>query len=293
MALDANRIDATDVEELIPTEEIGTFIIHSNFAPTTAQAVGWMAAGKGSIARRFPRTAAFSVPAGTKSEGDAFTVANNTTAENTVTPGLIGFGFQITDTAARGSVVGLAPMEIVEAINGLNDRIDSDFHSSSTSATVITGADTDTMDVNNLLAGISAYRAQNIRSSNGLVAVVLGSDAGADFMQDLGSSGAAILGNADLANIFGAESGFMGSFGRTQIFETSNVTTTGAGRSNYITPIGMENSGIAMVQTEAPNIRVTRGDTMELAAGTQYVARAWVGLGLTSTGRIVELLGRD
>lgn len=288
---------ASDVEELVPTEKIDRFIARAEFAPTTAQAIVWLKAGKGSIAHKFPRFNAFSVPAGTKTEGADFTLIETDTTEESITPGFIGFGFRISDEAEGGvkadGRAGLAPDLIIEAINALNDRIDSDALAGSTSATNITGADTDYMTYENFLSAVTAWKALKVRSSTGLYAFGLSDDAAGDLLQDLGLGAAAILSNPQYLALFGPESGYMGSLHGFQLFNSPNISTTGSGRSNFITPMGPRNSGLGMVQNEPPNIRVTRGDTMELAAGTQYVARAWVGLGMTNRNRILEVLGRD
>jgi|GEM_PF-6514044 len=285
----------TDVEEVIPTEKINSFIERTNFKPQIAQAIAWISAGIGTIPDKQPRINAFTYNGVAQTEGNDLQILETDTTEESITPGVLGWAFRVSDQAEANAspILGLSPELILVAVDTLWETINDKFCAASTSATQITGAETDVLDVDKFLAAQSAYQALNITSRNGMHAAVLGSDAMGDLVQSLGGSAASILTNPDFMEMFGPESGYKGTLFGQEIFTTTAVTTTGAGRSNFMTPIGDQNSGLGIVMSKPPRIEVSRGDLMQLALGTQYTITSWAGFGLKNRLRLVEVLGRD
>src|SRR5690606_15913902 len=88
---------AADVEEVVPTEMLSAFVQGFEYAMPLGLGIAWARQGKGSIAVRFPRWGEVSVPAGTKSESDTFTDTEIASDEESITPGLVGFRFPLSD----------------------------------------------------------------------------------------------------------------------------------------------------------------------------------------------------
>lgn len=284
---------ASDFEEVIETEEINPFIDMVQLPPTTAQLVAMVVPGTGTIPQRFTRTNAFTVPASTKTEGGDFTLAEIDTEENSITAGFVGFAFRQSDEAMLNSRGKVQVAAIVEALQAMDDRMDSDAHGASTSATQITGADTDVFTVANFRSALHAYQAYNIRAGAMGHACVLHTDAWADLHDSMSDSAATLRPSEAISLMAGPSTGYMGSFMGMEIFVSTNVSTTGSGYSNYMTPIGLNQSGLGIVVSEPVRIIPTRGDTMELAAGSQFVVRALYGTGVRNAEKLVEVLSRD
>lgn len=281
----------TDVQEIIPTEFIRTAVEHAKLPPPTGISVVAVIGSRGSIPVRFPRFNALAVPAGTKTEGDDFTLIETDTEEESITPGLVGFGYRVSDEVVAGAVVGV-PANLLEAsLMATLNRIDSDIHAGSTAATLITGTDTDIMTAANVRSAMHAAIANDLIPDGVQTALVLSEDAWQDFDNDLSNRNASLIQDDAMGLLLGPRAGFKGRFRDMNVFVSKNVATTGSGRSNYITIMG-DRSGLGLVLNERPNARPTRGDSMELAAGFQVVYRAWYGAGMRNRESILEVLGR-
>lgn len=299
MAALSTKVDVTAVTELVPTELIGTFVQEYEYTPRAAEAVAWAEPGVGSIVRRFPRweqlDGGSGVPAGTKTETDTFTDVTLTAAENSITPGLVGFRMPLSDEAVAAFVgEGGLPASAIEAgLDGLLDRMDSDGLSSSTSATNTSGAATDNFTLAKFRAAAAAYRALKIPAAPMGSAFIGHFDAFRDLEESAGASAAVFAATELSSQMFGSMPGFKGSYhGFSALFESGNVPAESGGWSNGMTPIGQRVCGLGYVITERPNVRPTRGDDAENRAVTYLVTRAWYGTGLTNPNRYLEVLSR-
>ena len=290
---------SSEVEELIPTEVIPSFVQGYEFRDRVGMQIAWGRPGQGSVAVRFPRfnlmgaTSGAGVPAGTKSESDAFDDVLIDTTESSITPGMVGFRLPISDEAVLGSsspAGGAVPAQsLAECLNALSERIDTDILSSSTSATNQEGAVTDTYDLARFRSDLSAWRALDVPPGS-MVALTLGHTAANELLESMHSSSASLVTSRGDTAQLGAADGLMGTFHGVEIFETGGLPSETTGLSGLLTQVGSERSAYGIVLNEMPNIRPTRGDDAEVRAVTYYVVRAWYGTGLTNPRRCIEVL---
>lgn len=295
----ANETTLSLLTETVPTEDINTFVQSYEYALPVGQIVAWARPSPlGSVAVRFPRwnqvNAATGVPAGTKTEGASFTRVTVDQTESSITPGLVGLEMALTDEVQRAAGIegGVMAGVIIEALNAMSDRIDTDVLSSSTSATNTAGATGDNFTVSKFNAATAAYRALNIPAGPMGTAFIAHSDAIRDLTESWGTSSAPFQTNHALGAAFGPTPGYHGQYLGFQVFESSNVPAEAPGWSNGMTPIGAGASGLGIAMTEAPSVRSNRGSVGELDAEDMFVLRAWYGAGLTNPSRYLEVLSR-
>lgn len=295
-------LDATEGQELIPTELIGTFVASFEYTAPAGLLVAWASPGKGSIVKRFPRwnqlDKGSGVPAGTKTETDTFTDVDLDTTESSIVPGLVGFRLPISDEFVAQVQDGIAvpAAALIECINAENDRIDSDVLGSITSSTNTTGAATDNATPAKFRSGSAVYRALKIPASASQMghAFIGHFDAFRDLEEGTGSSAAPFTAMQGDESLYGApgDGAFRGRYMGYLMFESGNVPAESGGWANCFTPIGPRASGLGIVETEMPNIRPTRGDDAENRALTYFNVRAWYGTGITNPSRILEVRSR-
>lgn len=278
---------AADVEEVVPTELIPNFIANFEYGARIGMGIVWSKPGQGSIVNRFPRFNAVTVPAGTKTESDTFSDTEIDTTESSITPGLVGFRFPISDEMAVHS--GIHPMALTEAMNALLDRIDTDVLAATTSLTSTAGAVTDEYTLTRFKSDLSAYRALNIPGA-GPVALVLHENGASDLVNSLTSTAAVFAKDSGDTLAVGTSQGFIGSLHGVSVYSSPNVATESTGHSGVMTPIGDMRCGLAIVLQEMPRVVSTRGDEAENRAVTFWHFRAWYGAGVANPRRALEIL---
>lgn len=288
-------VEVADVTHVVPAEEIDDYIQGPNFAVRVAEMIAWAQPTRGSVAKRFPRwSAAPSVPASTKTETDAATDIQVATAEGSVTPAIVPFRVPISDEAAAGFQAGRGlPAEIIDiAIEALLERMDTDALAVSTGATNTTGAATDNFGMAKFRAALATYRGLKIRGGPMGHGLVVQDDGARDLHDSMASSSSPFVKTQADSIRFGPSSGWLGTLSGVQVFSSPNVAAEAPGWSGFFTPIGFRQAGIAIGVTEAPNVRITRGDDAETRAVTYAVFRAWYGTGLINPDRVLEVLHR-
>lgn len=289
MAAPSTQIDTTSVAELIPTEEIGNWIDGYNYPIGVGLLVAAILPGIGSIPMRSPRWDQFTPTAGTKVEGDNAAQIEATTAEESVTPGIVAFEIALTDEVVAGRS-GITEATLMECMASLGNRIDIDALSGSTSSTNTVGATTRVFNREAFSADAATYRALNIPGQEMMSHAFVGhSDAFRDLDLD------EVLKTAVLDAGFQAlasAAGYRGRYGGFQMFESSNVAAEAPGWSNFMTPIGAGRSGLMVVVSRGPKVESNRGRDGALAQSTYHVFSAWYGAGLRNRLRIQECLSR-
>lgn len=299
MAALSTSLDTTAVTERIPTELIGAFVDGYEYTAPAGQAICRARPGKGSIAVRFGRwdqlDGGSGVPAGTKTETDVLTDVTLATSESSITPGIVGFRLPISDEAVEMvEHSNEVPAEaLAECLRALNDRIDSDILSGSTSATNIAGAATDIFTAAKFRSASATYRALKLPPAAMGHAFVGHFDHFRDLEESVGSTSAPFTASAAAESLFGAPgaSAYRGDYMGFRMFETGNTPVDGAGWSGCMTPIGA-GSGLGCVMVKSPEIKMTRGDDAEVRKVTYFNVSAWYGAGLVNPSRILEVLGR-
>ena len=297
MAALGTSLDVTAVTELIATENIGDFVQAFEYPAPSGMAVAWAKPGQGSILQTFPRwnqlDSGSGVPAGTKTETDTLTDVDLDTSENTITPGIVGFRLPISDEAGAGT--GHVPAAaVIEAVRGLNDRMDSDILSSITAATNTVGAATDNFTAAKFRAASAAARVLDMTDFGMGMAAIIHNDGLRDLEESVGSSSAPFTADNAAVALFGAPraGAFRGQYMGFSLFASNNIPANASNFAGCMTPIGANASGLGIVVTEGPSVRPTRGDDAENRAVTYYNVRAWYGTGLTNPARLLEVLHR-
>jgi len=292
---------ATDLTEIIKTEEIDTFISSYQYAPRVGEQVAWTRDGMGSVPIRFPRWRQLNVqgtagvPAGAKAETAPFTDVDIDTTEGAVTPGYVGFRLPLSDegkvhaTATVGQ--GFEAALLAQCVEAMMDRMDRDILGVSTGATSATGAITDTFTLDKLNAGIAVYRATN-PPDGGTHAFVGHNDAFRDLISSTTNSTSPFNAAVAQGMNIGAIAGYKGNYAGIEMFESGNVAAETTGWSNFLTPMGNQRSGVGLVVSEGVRIVPTRYDDGELRKTTYLVVSAWYGVGLINPDRVTEVLSR-
>lgn len=296
----STKLDTSAVEELIPTEMIGDFIAGYEYTAPSGLAVAWAKPGKGSIVHRFPRwnqlDGGSGVPSGTKTETDVFTDVTLDTTESSITPGFVGFRLPISDESSAevqsGSAVPVGA--VLEAVRGLNDRMDSDILSSITSATNTVGAATDNFTAAKFRAAAAQARTLELTDFGMGVACILHHDGFRDLEESIGGTTAPFTASNADASLFGAPrpGAYRGSYMGFKMFESGNIPANASNWAGCMTPCGAGASGLGIVITEGAKVVPTRGDDAENRKVTYYVVSAWYGAGISNPSRILEILHR-
>lgn len=280
----------TEGAEVIPTELIPFFIQGFEYPRTVGLGIAWARPGQGSIPSRFPRWGEVTVPAGTKTESDQFSEANVDAAEESVTPGLVGFRFALSDEFTVQSVGGIPATALREAMSALGNRMDEDILGASTSATNQAGSVSDEYTLSRFHDDLAVYWALNIPPATMGTALVLSHVGGQQLAASVANSGAPLARNEGDTIGLGPEGGFLGRLYQIQVFATANVPNESTGASGMLTPIGMQQSFYGLVVQEMPGARRTRGDDAENRAVDFWHFRAWYGAGMTNRNRGLEIL---
>lgn len=278
-----------DVTEVIPTELLDNFIRSYDYEPRVADAVAWTRPGRGNVAVRYPRWDQATVPAGTVAETVDGTDVEVALSESTITPGVVRFRMPISDEATVEALRGVPAGALMNQMEALLDRVDSDALSSSTSATQTVGTNTTAFDLDAFSAVVTDLRARRWRTPMG-TALVLHDDALDALEQSIRQSGSpwAIKDAERLQESLG--SGYQGRMRGLDIFLSGNVAADGGGHSNFATPIGAGISGLGLVMNKRPSVVATRGDDAENRMSTYYHFCAWYGFGITDPAHLVECL---
>ncbi len=278
------------LDDVVPTEQLTNFVQGFEYAMPVGMKIAWAKQGTGSMAVRFPRYGSVTVPSGTKAETDTFSDASIATSEETITPGLVGFRFPLSDEAQVMALGGVPAGTLAQAMEALVNRMDVDVLSSSTSATNTAGAVTDVYTLARFRSDLSTYRGLKIPFAPLGHVLTLHENAASDLLESLGSTAAVWAKESGDTLRLGPDAGFIGSFGQVAIYSSPNVPTEGAGHSGLLTPIGADASFYGIVVQEMPNVARTRGDEAENRASTFYHFRAWYGAGMTNRNRGLEIL---
>lgn len=291
MAALGTAINATTMATTILAEDIDAFLAGFNYDLTCADVIARKRPGVGSVPVRFQRLGVAAITAGTVTETDAMAANAITSAESSITPGIVGNMFFVSDQVVAGAVSGSIPADLlVGELQSIKERMDSDALAASTAATLTVGAITDVFTLDKLRAAKAYYRAQNITEGPEGSAMVLGATASTALEQSFGTAGSPFaLSPADVTR-FGTTHGYQGMLHGFQIFSSNNIPAETTGWSNFATPIGMM-SGLGIVESDAPSIKQVAADYDSTSRnGTWYRVRAWFGAGIINPTQFVEIL---
>ena len=281
-----------DEAAVIPSEMIETFIAHFEYKPTVGVALAWARPGKGTIPVDFPRFDAMvgGVPSA-HAETTEFEEREIGMSAEQITPALFGFAIKRSDEAAASSPDGIEAGVIMEGILNLVDDMDNSVLGSISSIAASEGLVTDTYDMPRFRSDVAAYKLLNLRAGPlGHVAVISNGMAN-QLLDSLETSSATLIARGGDTLALGPEAGFIGNLRGFGIYETSGLPVSTTGRAGGMFPAGQMASPLGLVLNELPNVRRSRGDTMELRAATQFVLRAWYGVGVSNDRKGQQVLG--
>lgn len=274
---------------IIPTEKLGAAIDGYGYPWRCGLAICASVETKGSIAVRMPRWGVITPTAGTKTEGANFSEVVPAMAEESLTPGIVGFEMPVTDETIEGVISGVPGDLLRQAIESMATRMDADVHAAANSATNVQGAVTDIWNRAKITAAAAAYRALNINLPGVRHALVVGGAGQTQLEYDEIVSAATK--SAGLFATVAAEAGYLGTYGQFQLFSAgSQISTEGGGNSNYMTPIGDGNSGIAIGVTKQIKVEGNRGTEGARAAMQFFVVSAWYGAAMRNRTRLLQVL---
>lgn len=289
MAALSTYTGTTELEEIVPTEEIESYIYGANYPVGVAMQIAWARnSPAGSVAVKFPRFNAITVPAGTKTQTDVFTDVSIDMAEESITPGIVGFRMPISHEIIRAANSGVPAGVLDECMIALLNRMDVDLCGASTSASNATGAITDTFTLAKFRSAVAAWKALEVRNS-ARVALVLDHGPAKALLDSLHESGASMAMSPGDSLALSSMSGLLGTLHTFAIFEDLNVAAESTGRSNFMTTMG-NNGGLALALTEMPTVYRSNGDDAVLRAVDYYVFRAWYGAGIATDTQFLEVL---
>ena len=285
----STAVTSTEVTELIETELITPYFAGFEYPdPVGAQVAAIQTGTQGSVAMRFVRLNEFDLSSiTTHTETDSAVDVNADTTESSITPALQIARLPLSDESEVHSKGRYKLGMLEDFVIAMANKIDVSVLSSSTSATLQTGAVADSLTVDRLRAALSYASLQNIPTDS--FNIVLAQSAAAALWESIGTSSAMhAIQDGDL-QAMGNRAGLMGKlFGMHSVFKSDNVATESTGYSNFLCPADSPSLGLALV--EAPNVRVSRGDDAESRATTYFIVRAWWGAGIINPRRFVELL---
>lgn len=282
-----------DEEVVIPDEDIGAFVAEFPQPMLVGIEAAWQKpAPLGSVAVTYPRWDEMANGVGSaKAESVEFPERDIGMSDTSITPALYGFAIKRSDEAEAGSPSGIRAGMLAEALKYHYTAISAAALASLAGLSAQAGNVTDTYNLDRLKADISAYHLLNL-DGLGMPAAIISNGMAQDLTDSLTQTGATMPVSA--GDTFGTEvvGGYMGTMHGIPFYRSSQLATSGAGRVGGMFPVGDRRSPIGLAVTEMPNVRMTRGDTMELRAATQHVCRAWYGAGVTNDRNGQELLGR-
>lgn len=214
MAVPSNTTVRSNVAEIVPAEWIQDSIIRVKrpkplFALLCNTDV--VPPGKGSTVN-IPSVAALDPPAGSKTEGDVFTVVQMDTGEDTMTGGFVGHQVRLSYEAIHDSAFDVLDLATSESMAGLMNRVDSDgFALCSSLANVGVDVGTSALTDADVQEAVRQFNEQN-PNFDGMPVGVLNAKQFLDWSLDLSANGGTALGgdaqSNEMAKLIGPEAGF-------------------------------------------------------------------------------------
>lgn len=245
------------------------------------------ASGDRSGVHKFPRYAKSDVPAGTKTEGDAFATVAASTDGVDATAGVVGIGRELTDEASQDA--GTQITELIQmSERGISERITSDLLSIHTSSTNQTDESGNALDLTIWGAAKTAFMSQNPNGMPQQLAFVAHTETIGQLEAAMRTTSAGYASREDTGSaMFNSLRGFKGLFEGIAVFETTLVpeedATNWSGAFSVIGPMGVY--GLAVWWDVRHRMQPAANKaTQEVYSSTRY------GYALTDPAQIHELI---
>ncbi len=271
--------------ELVPAEKINEVLQAFNLPPVTYKAVGWFVAGQGSVPQKFVRFKDLNdqgtpgVPANPKAESDTFTVVNQETEEESLTPVIPGFSVFISDELVGSGVKDIPAVNLAKFVQDMENRKDLDFHLAATTLTDSGGLVTDEATAAWMRARFVDFRALDAAMTGAGAGLVLHQGPWGALERSLMNTAAPLPVRGLEAEMFGPQTGFMGSIQGFKLFATNNVAASTSGKANYITSLGMGVCALGGAISEEIFVESVRGSDGARRRGTWHNVSAYYQMG--------------
>lgn len=285
-------LGTTEATEYVPTERIGPIIAGFQYTATVGMGVAWPERAMGSVPHRFVRWNELTIASGTVAETVDAPDTNVDTTESSIAAASVRFRLPISDDLVMEQAQqGRIPMSaLAEAMRALQNRIDSDILSASTSATQTNGSVTRTYTLTEFKDDIRAYDALDVPPGMSGTVAVISKAAGHQLTDSLTSAAATLIKSEGDTLQVSQRGGFMGTLHGISVYKSGNVPNESTGASGLMTEAGQNASGYGFTIARLPSVVPTRGDDAERRKVTYFVFDAFYGTGLTSPTRSLELL---
>lgn len=293
MALPGDATDLTGFQELVPTEWINTNVLAPNLATPTYLAVAWnlvVPQGEGSTVA-IPRYAAWTPTAGNKTEAAAFARVEMTTAENTVSAGVVGAGVFVSRELTHDQVVRGAEQIVGNAVRGMVNRVDSDGLGGISSATNTADHGDVALTTTLLINDQATFRGQNPNADR--LALLLSEIQFRDLRKSMDATTAANFGNdarsSDIRTLVGTKAGFRGMWEDLEVYVSTNIPTAASKDEGAIVAAG---EGGALVYCSWQPITVDSEPNYE-SHGWDFWLSARYGVGISNDANMLEIKSSD
>lgn len=276
--------------ELVPSERIRQFVYEYNYAPLTALAVAAvepMGQGQGGTVA-IPRWAVVSVPAGTKTETDEFSIAEVTTDETTISPAYVGLYIHVSDELQNRRMGNAMAASTAQSIRAVENRVDSDglgLFTSCSNTESFTGL---AFTEERFSTAAATFMALNPVGDR--FACVMSHGMFRDFKNSIKNNGGAAFGNdvlaSQIAAMVGPKAGFKGTWDGFEIYVSSNVPTTSAD-SNGAMLVAGDMGPLIIVSEEPIGVETERFPKRKGTEATIAASYAW---GLGKQDLILEIV---
>lgn len=240
MAVPSNTTVRSNVAEIVPAEWIQDSMIRVKRPKPLFALVcnaGVVPPGKGSTVN-IPSIAAIDPPAGSKTEGDVFTVVQMDTGEDTMTGGFVGHQVRLSYEAIHDSAFDLLDLATAESMAGLMNRVDADgFALTASLANVGVDVGTSGLTDADVQEAVRQFSEQN-PMLDGMPIGVLNAKQFLDWSLDLAANGGAALGadaqSAEVAKLIGPDAGFKGVRHGVAWYQSNNIPVATGEATGYI-----------------------------------------------------------
>jgi hypothetical protein len=286
----ANETTTSSAPHLMRAEDVKKYVSLYNRPKKIARRFCWETKGTLAVASKFPSVEEITVPAGTKTEGANFTRVQLTTVETTATPGFVGMELVLTDEAVAASgAQGIMIKEttVQAAIEAMDQRMDRDIFAASTSATEFHSDVATDLDEEILYAAFAEFSALEPEAPRGVLCAL--AHASAARIRKLLNLSTATVRVGDDAGKGRIENAYIGLIGGVECWESGNVADESTGKSNVVTAIGEEASGLGLVVAQEVDVEINRGREGALNKTHSLVFSAVYAALVTRQDRILEL----
>lgn len=291
MAAVTNATRTTEMTETIDSEWIDRMVQRVAETPLVAMQVVRVinAMGATSSVWTIPLAANQVGDAATITETDqAATAVNEFDSEVSLTVANIGISSFVSDQVKQRSTWSAMALAIRNGVHSVQDKLDEDVLSNSTSITTSIGSNATTHDLDNWNTVLTTFETQN--ATPGLpLASVWHPDAFRDFHSSIITTSAALLGTAfgeDARAQMQGRQGFKGVLDGVSVFTSDNIPaddTTGWGNILVTTPSSMgggDGGCLAAAFWKGVGAEAARGSDGARRSGDWLVTTSWYATGI-------------